>query len=243
MNKHRKDSDALLEAFQQIQLGEAKKKPDEDGDGVPDWADKKSGKDDHDQDKKSGKKEMSTKQKKYFGEEAHKTTYGGKPVETEDDEEDAVEEMVEGSHEIGEDRIQDALRNLSGSEQDDGDWELAIKDIMGGLAERMIYHANRGDGGVTQDMELAQRWDVKVAIMDAVKDLLAGHEEDLKKSFQVAFMRAKKDEEDGRFNFDSDSGKLRGPGDHYDPKADTGGWTPLRPDEPGDVMMRNHYGL
>lgn len=35
---------------------EKKKKPDEDGDGVPDWADKKPGEDDH-ADKKKMKKE------------------------------------------------------------------------------------------------------------------------------------------------------------------------------------------
>jgi len=43
------------------------KKPDEDGDGVPDWADKKPGKDDNAGKKKSGKKGMSAKQAKYFG--------------------------------------------------------------------------------------------------------------------------------------------------------------------------------
>lgn len=46
----------------------AKKKPDEDGDGVPDWADKKPGKDDHaDKKPKAKKGEMSAKQAKYFG--------------------------------------------------------------------------------------------------------------------------------------------------------------------------------
>lgn len=38
---------------------ETKKKPDADGDGVPDWADKKSGKDDHaDKDKKEDKEKV-----------------------------------------------------------------------------------------------------------------------------------------------------------------------------------------
>jgi hypothetical protein len=46
---------------------EAAKKPDADGDGVPDWADKKPGKDDHAGKKKGSKKEMSDKQKKFFG--------------------------------------------------------------------------------------------------------------------------------------------------------------------------------
>ena len=43
------------------------KKPDEDGDGVPDWADKKKGEDDNTGKKTSGKKGMSDKQAKYFG--------------------------------------------------------------------------------------------------------------------------------------------------------------------------------
>lgn len=43
------------------------KKPDEDGDGVPDWADKKPGEDDNAGKKKDGKKGMSAAQEKYFG--------------------------------------------------------------------------------------------------------------------------------------------------------------------------------
>lgn len=45
------------------------KKPDEDGDGVPDWADKKPGKDDNEdkEDDDGEKKGMSDKQAKYFG--------------------------------------------------------------------------------------------------------------------------------------------------------------------------------
>lgn len=43
------------------------KKPDDDNDGVPNWADKKPGEDDNADKKKSGKKGMSAKQAKYFG--------------------------------------------------------------------------------------------------------------------------------------------------------------------------------
>jgi hypothetical protein len=48
---------------------ETKKKPDADGDGVPDWADKKPGKDDNEdkEDDDGEKKGMSDKQAKYFG--------------------------------------------------------------------------------------------------------------------------------------------------------------------------------
>ena len=43
------------------------KKPDDDNDGVPNWADKKPGKDDNEDKKKSTNKGMSDKQAKYFG--------------------------------------------------------------------------------------------------------------------------------------------------------------------------------
>jgi len=44
-----------------------KKKPDDDGDGVPNWADEKPGEDDRADKKPAGKKGMSAKQAKYFG--------------------------------------------------------------------------------------------------------------------------------------------------------------------------------
>jgi len=54
----------VLESF----IAEAKKKPDADGDGVPDWADKKPGKDDNASKKSDAKKGgMTDKQAKYFG--------------------------------------------------------------------------------------------------------------------------------------------------------------------------------
>ena len=43
------------------------KKPDDDNDGVPNWADEKPGEDDNADKKKDGKKGMSDKQAKYFG--------------------------------------------------------------------------------------------------------------------------------------------------------------------------------
>ena len=43
------------------------KKPDDDNDGVPNWADEKPGEDDNAGKKKDGKKGMSAKQEKYFG--------------------------------------------------------------------------------------------------------------------------------------------------------------------------------
>jgi len=43
------------------------KKPDDDGDGVPDWADEKKGEDDNAGKKPAGKKGMSAAQAKYFG--------------------------------------------------------------------------------------------------------------------------------------------------------------------------------
>ena len=57
-NKKKKKADADLDEAHcgSANRDEKKKKPDEDGDGVPDWADKKPGEDDH-ADKKKMKKE------------------------------------------------------------------------------------------------------------------------------------------------------------------------------------------
>lgn len=58
---------AIAAAEKMSGIAEAKK-PDADGDGVPDWADKKPGKDDNeDKDDDGKKKGMSDKQAKYFG--------------------------------------------------------------------------------------------------------------------------------------------------------------------------------
>lgn len=109
------------------------------------------------------------------------------------------------SEQAGVDYIDDAIRNLTGDLSDDGDWEGAIRDIMRGVAERMIFHANTGDGGVTKDPDLADRWDLKVGINDAVSDLLNGNQEELKAGFKKAFHNARNDEERGRFDFSNDT--------------------------------------
>ena len=63
--ENKQDSQQVIE--------EAKsKKPDADKDGVPDWADKHPGKDDHAGKKKGGKKGMSAKQAKFFGKKKKK---------------------------------------------------------------------------------------------------------------------------------------------------------------------------
>ena len=61
--------DVLNQAVIEAEVVAEKKKPDADGDGVPDWADKKPGEDDHGPDKDAGKgakpaKGLSAKQKK-----------------------------------------------------------------------------------------------------------------------------------------------------------------------------------
>lgn len=62
--------EAMKDSYSQFKaqkIAEAKKKkPDDDNDGVPNWADEKPGEDDN-ADKKSGKKGMSAKQEKFFG--------------------------------------------------------------------------------------------------------------------------------------------------------------------------------
>ena len=61
------DTEAFAEKFMHMVAEAKKKKPDSDGDGVPDWADEKPGEDDNADKKKTGKKGMSAKQAKYFG--------------------------------------------------------------------------------------------------------------------------------------------------------------------------------
>lgn len=63
-----KDTELLWEAY----MAE-KKKPDADGDGVPDWADKKPGKDDHEEDRPTNDRSS--------GEEEPEETIGGQGVE------------------------------------------------------------------------------------------------------------------------------------------------------------------
>jgi hypothetical protein len=68
------EADQFKSKFAKMVAEAKKKKPDDDGDGVPNWADKKPGEDDNADKKKSGKKGtpaakkgMSAKQEKFFG--------------------------------------------------------------------------------------------------------------------------------------------------------------------------------
>lgn len=67
-----KSKSPILENNQHVIEEKKTKKPDADGDGVPDWADKKPGKDDNAGKKKGGKKGMSPKQAKFFGKKKKK---------------------------------------------------------------------------------------------------------------------------------------------------------------------------
>ena len=137
------------------------------------------------------------------------------PCEEETDQEEEHEDgevqeedsgLYAESEEVGLDSIHDAIRNLEGEESDDGDWEGAIKQVMNGLAERIVHHAKEGNGGVVGDPDLADRWDFKTGIKDAVDDLLdAQTYSDLSAGFKKAFHRAKRDEESGRFDFSNDT--------------------------------------
>ena len=61
------EADQFKSKFAKMVAEAKKKKPDDDGDGVPNWADEKPGEDDNSDKKKSGKKGMSAKQEKFFG--------------------------------------------------------------------------------------------------------------------------------------------------------------------------------
>lgn len=136
------------------------------------------------------------------------TPYDGADAEDAEDEDVQEEDagLYQESEETGQESIHDAIRNLEGDESDDGDWEGAIKQVMSGLAERIIYHAKEGNGGVIGDPDLADRWDLKTGIKDSVEDLLDPQTYgDLSAGFKKAFHRAKRDEESGRFDFSNDA--------------------------------------
>jgi len=93
-------------------LNEAKKKPDEDGDGVPDWADKKPGKDDHaekdsgDKPKKKAKKGEVPPQLKQHVKEGKETLedMAKESFKTEEEFDEAIEILK---------KLKDALRKKS----------------------------------------------------------------------------------------------------------------------------------
>jgi len=113
----------------------------------------------------------------------------------------------------GLEHIQDATRNLTGDNSDDGDWEGAIRTACQGIAEYIIFHADPPDaseagaaieGSVLTDPDLADHWDFKTGVKDAASNLLSGAEyEQLTNGFKKAFHRAAKDKQSGRFDFDN----------------------------------------
>jgi hypothetical protein len=115
----------------------------------------------------------------------------------------------------GLEHIQDATRNLTGDNPDDGDWEGAIRTACQGIAEYIIFHADPPEadvadativGSVLTDPDLADHWDFKTGVKDAASNLLSGSEyEQLANGFKKAFHRAAKDKESGRFNFDNET--------------------------------------
>lgn len=137
-------------------------------------------------------------------------TYGAEGAEDEEsDEDDIQEEAISAEPGIG--RVTDAINNLTGENSDDGDWELAIKSVCEGIADFIIYNANPPKesaivGSVIDDPELADRWDFKTGVKDALVNLLDGSTYDeLSKGFKHAFHKAKKDDEDGRFDFSNET--------------------------------------
>src|SRR6056300_600773 len=156
------------------------------------------GDNDTDEPMAKAEKEVTDKQKKYFAKES------GDYVE----EERAYERP-------GLEHIQDATRNLTGDNPDDGDWEGAIRTACQGIAEYIIFHADPPEadvadativGSVLTDPDLADHWDFKTGVKDAASNLLSGSEyEQLANGFKKAFHRAAKDKESGRFNFDNET--------------------------------------
>lgn len=206
-----KDQRLLWEAY----MTEKKADKDYDGDGEVESAEDeyKGSKD------KAIKKAMNEESAEFTDEQKEKgkkSQFKQMKADLDEEEKEVQEEDAGLSIEVGEEEIQDAIRNLTGPEQDDGDWELAVKQILSGIADRVIYHAKIGNGGVISDPDLADRWDFKTGVKDAIDDLLdAQSYSDISAGFKKAFHRANQDEQAGRFDFnrmmtpDNDAGDAR----------------------------------
>lgn len=131
------------------------KKPDADGDGVPDWADKKPGKDDNAGKKKGGKKGMSDKQKKYFGKKNESIVREGAEDQAElvmaaKDMVDRVTSWMEDTAEMQTEsmlELADAIRDEMGNEQSEA-FVAAVKPALESLYAAMESTRGALTGGV-----------------------------------------------------------------------------------------------
>lgn len=181
MIKHRKDSDALLEAFNQIQISEK----DHDGDGRVEGPEKEY-KDSKDAAIKKAKGEDVKE------EATDKTPYDGHDENDEDDksDEDVKEESVAR---MPEDEIHMAIGRVNG-----GDWEGGIERVMAAIGNYIIDGINEdGYGGSPlENSDTAKHWCLRTGIEDAVQDLLGGANastyDELKQAFKQAFHKGNK---------------------------------------------------
>lgn len=208
MNKHRKDSQALLEAFNQVQLSEK----DHDGDGK-----EESPKDEYkgsvDKAIKKAKASEDVKEEKASKPDDDPTPYDGH----EDQDDDVQEESrAPGMPE------EDVFKAVEMAE--DGDWQEAIETTMSAIANHMINDIEQSGNGPLDEVETADVWNIKDGIKLAVEDLLDGQNAEtystLTKNLRQAFHKGSNKSEDLSQFFDGEPPMPEVHRNHEEPNLD-----------------------
>lgn len=190
MNKHRKDSDALLEAFNQVQLSEQ----DYDGDGKKESPEEEY-KGSVDKAIKKAKGEEEVKEEKTSADQ-DKTPYDGH-----EDQEDDVQE--EGRVSMPDDDIFEAGERIRA-----GDWKTGINLVTNAIGKHMIADIEQSGNSPLDDADTADVWNIKDGIKLAIEDLLGGANaaeyEDLTKDLRRAFHKSQSKSEDLSQFFDGE---------------------------------------
>jgi hypothetical protein len=203
MIKHKKDSDALLEAFQQIQIREKDEEKHAKKKGKYDDGDDKEERCDHVPCEDDVAEEAKKQDKSPF--DGH-----------EEDEDDVQEESIAPG--IPEDDIFKAVEMAEG-----GDWQEAIETTMSAIANHMINDIEQSGNGPLDEVETADVWNIKDGIKLAVEDLLSGQSaetyEMLTKNLRKSFHKGSNDKDLSRF-FDGEPPMQEVHRNHEEPNID-----------------------
>lgn len=183
MIKHKKDSDALLEAFQQIQIREKDEEKHEKKKGKYDDGDDKEERCDYVPCEEDVAEEAKKQDKSPF--DGH-----------EEDDDDVQEESIAPG--LPEEDVFKAVEMAEG-----GDWQEAIETVMSAIANHMINDIEQSGNGPLDEVETADVWNIKDGIKLAVDDLLSGQNaemyEKLTKNLRNAFHKGSNDKDLSKF--------------------------------------------
>ena len=207
MIKNRRDSDALLEAFQQVQLHE---------NVDTDKSEKKKGKHDDGDDKKERCDYVPCDED--VTEEAKDDKQDDTPYDGHDEDEDEVKEESRAPG-LPEDDIFKATEMAEG-----GDWQSAIETIMSAIANHMIDDIENSSNSPLDEVETADVWNIKDGIKLAIEDLLSGQSaqmyEALTKNLRRAFHKGSNDGDDLSQFFDGEPPMREVHRNHEEPNID-----------------------